>query len=267
MPKTLIHVGFAHSGTKSLQKNFFQKVDSIFYAGVPYKELGGIFSFIKYNETFLYQESEVEILVQNYITLKAKEKSLVLSDESFVDQPAIYYTPKMVETAEIAKRLSSLFGKAYILFTIRNPVARVISNYLIYKKNCLNFDRISVESCEKWILGNFSQLRNIHLRNINVFPVIKEYEKIFGKDNIFFMPLERLINEGHRAYLKQISELLEIHPTQLCEVQYPRRNATKTSKPILNKELIQKIKSISKEGTEYIIKQYGIPLHEYGYLE
>ena len=40
----IIHVGFAHSGTTSLQQNLFLRRSEFLYCGLPYGEIGGIFS-------------------------------------------------------------------------------------------------------------------------------------------------------------------------------------------------------------------------------
>ena len=48
----VIHVGFANTGTTSLQRNFFAARDDIFLVGEPYGERGGIFTAIKMRRGF-----------------------------------------------------------------------------------------------------------------------------------------------------------------------------------------------------------------------
>jgi hypothetical protein len=48
--RPIIHPGFAHSGTTSLQENIFSQRRDLLYCGIPYGELGGLFSWIKYQE-------------------------------------------------------------------------------------------------------------------------------------------------------------------------------------------------------------------------
>jgi hypothetical protein len=101
-----MHVGFAHSGTTSLQENIFSKRTDLFYAGVPYGDLGGIFSWVKYREPRRYDSAATTALAAELIfgRMHAGQR-LVISDETLLDQPAIYYTPAMMHVALIAERI------------------------------------------------------------------------------------------------------------------------------------------------------------------
>lgn len=86
----IIHVGFAFSGTTSLQQNLLSRRADIFYAGIPYSDLGGVFSWIKYQEPDQYDPAAAARLCKELIFDRmSADQRLVLSDETFVEQPAI----------------------------------------------------------------------------------------------------------------------------------------------------------------------------------
>jgi hypothetical protein len=152
--RTILHVGFSHSGTTSLRKNLLERRDKLFYCGQPYGVRGGIFSDIKYKPDYpLYSGfriiplnalrwtlggtgrwrdgRQIEKLCRSYIFEQAsRHQSITVSDETFVDQPEIYYTPSMLPVRTIAERLRSLFPDAEILFTTRNQLDYVVSSLL-----------------------------------------------------------------------------------------------------------------------------------------
>jgi hypothetical protein len=85
--RTLLHVGFCHSGTTSLQKNLLERRDELFYCGQPYGLRGGIFSDIKYKPNYpLYDRARIKELCRSYIFEQASpHQSVTVSDESFVE--------------------------------------------------------------------------------------------------------------------------------------------------------------------------------------
>jgi hypothetical protein len=64
--ETLIHVGFAHSGTTSLQENFFARRPDIFYC-TSVGDFGGIFSYIKYEEDAARADRALEHFCKKHI--------------------------------------------------------------------------------------------------------------------------------------------------------------------------------------------------------
>jgi hypothetical protein len=50
--RTVLHVGFGHSGTTSLRKNLLERREELFYCGQPYGVRGGIFSDLKYKPDY-----------------------------------------------------------------------------------------------------------------------------------------------------------------------------------------------------------------------
>lgn len=261
----IIHVGFGFSGTTSLQENLLSRRANLFYAGIPYGELGGIFSSIKYQEPEQYDRDLTARFCNELIFKKmADNQRLVLSDETFVEQPAIYFTPVLVPVGMIAGRLLDLFGESVILFTLRNQYRSVISNYLTLKKNA-TAEGCRIEPFDAWIIGNHTQLRNLYLRNLDASYAIKIYRRIFGVHAVHVLPLELLTEQGTAAYLAKLAEIigLEISPRDV--ENYVKRNASPTNEIELNPEQRALICRRAGAGNAFIAQEFDLPLREFGY--
>jgi hypothetical protein len=210
--RTVLHVGFSHSGTTSLRKNLLERHDELFYCGQPYGERGGIFSDIKYKPDYpLYDRAMIEQLCRGYIFEQAsRHQSVTVSGETIVDQPEIYYTPSMLPVRTIAERLRSLFPDADILFTTRNQLDYVVSSYLNLKRNYALLAQRPIESFDRWFEGNHTQVANLFLRNLDYSQAIRTYIDVFGRDSVFVIPLELLLHDGVREYLDRLGSFLKI---------------------------------------------------------
>ncbi|TMJ89948.1 MAG: hypothetical protein E6G76_07200 [Alphaproteobacteria bacterium] len=209
-PFSIIHVGFARTGTTSLQLNFFSHRDDIFYVGEPYGKFGGIFSHLRFTEDFKYDEVYLLRLCNEQIFAKTEGRPIVISDEILCDSPQRYLVPYLVPRDVIAFRLFKFFQPARIIFTIRKQEDYVSSVYLNLKRNSAFLDRITVPPLSRWYRAMVSQLRGNFLQNIDFHESIALYEQIFGRENILVLPLERLIIDGPDRYLQELCDFIGI---------------------------------------------------------
>jgi hypothetical protein len=265
----IIHVGFAHSGTTSLQENIFSKRSDIFYAARPYGGLGGIFSRIKCQEPQLYDADATargcEALIFDKMRANQDDRRIVISDETLVDQPAIYYTPAMMPVALVAERLRALFGEALILFTIRNQLRSVISNYLVLKANYAALANRTIEPFDAWFAGNLGQVRNLFLRNLDLSLAIKAYQTMFGAHAVQVLPLELLLREGTAAYLGRLSQITGLEISHADVAGYVARNASPPHDIVLTSEQCDIIHRRSAAGNVFVAEHFGLPLRDFGY--
>jgi hypothetical protein len=263
----VLHVGFAHCGTTSLQQNIFlRKPETVFYAGVPYDELGGIFSYIKYHDPDAFNRAATWELCQRLIFARMTPgQRLVMSDESIVDQPAIYYTPSMMPNRIIAERLFDLFGPCVVLFTLRNQYDSVRSNYNVLKTNALAFNQRTLEPFDEWFAGNLTQVRNLFLRNLDPSQAINVYQSVFGQQNVHVLPLEILTHEGTAAYLDRLAQMTGIEITPADTMGYIQHNASRSSEIILTEEQRAIIRDRSSNGNQFVADTFHLPLREFGY--
>ena len=265
--RPLLHVGFAHAGTTSLQQNIFlRKPETIFYAGIPYDALGGIFSNIKYQDPDDFDRVATWELCQKLIfEPMAPGQRLVISDETLVDQPAIYYTPPMMPNRIIAERIFEQFGSCIVLFTLRNQYRSVISNYSVLKANVSALNHGILEPFDEWFAGNLTQVRNLFLRNLDPSPAIKTYQSVFGRENVHVLPLEILVRDGAAAYLARLAEITNIDISQTDIDNYIPHNASRPNEVILTAEQRDIIRNRSSSGNAFVADTFQLPLRELGY--
>jgi hypothetical protein len=189
---------------------------------------------------------------------------LVLSDETFVDQPAIYNTPAMMPAAVIAQRLRDLFGSSEILFTIRNQERVVVSNYLSLRRNCAKEGR-PLEPFGEWFAGNLVHVRNLYLRNLDASHAIKIYERVFGSDAVHVLPLEILTRCGADAYLRRASEIAGIESGPGDAERYYALNASPPHGIVLTDDVRDIIARRAAHGNAYVAARFALPLGELGY--
>ncbi len=213
--RPIIHPGFGHSGTTSLQRKFFSRRPDLFYCGDPYGRLGGIFSWIKYQDEQTYDRDLTRRHCEKLIFSKLQPgQRIVVSDESMVDQTEVYYTPALMPVTTIAQRLKEFFPDATILFTIRNQYDYVTSTYLNLKRNYARLANRPIEDFTQWFEGQFTQVRNLFLRNLDYSRAISAYISQFGRDSVRVVPLEAIARSDTAAYLSLLGRELDLEIRQ-----------------------------------------------------
>jgi hypothetical protein len=262
----IIHVGFGHSGTTSLQDNIFSKRSDIFYAGIPHGELGGIFSWMKYLEPERYDQAETARLCDELIFKKVgSDQRLVVSDECFVEQPEVYYTPPMMPVGIIAERLRAQFGESIVLFTLRDQMRYVTSMYFNLKKNYAALANRAIEPFDVWFAGNQNQERNLFLRNLDPSHAIKVYQNLFGAKSVHVLPLELLVRRGAQAYLDRLTEITGIPFTPDDAKHYVARNVSPLHGLVLDDGQRATIRRHAAAANAFVATEFGLPLREFGY--
>jgi hypothetical protein len=264
--RPVIHVGFAHSGTTSLQETLFSRRRDIFYAGVPYSDLGGLFSWIKYLDPERYDHAAAERHCRELIFDRMRRNQrLVISDETLVEQPEIYYTPAMMPLGVIAERLRALFGECMILFTVRCQFRYVISMYKVLRRNYADLANREIESFEDWFAGNQTQVSNLYLRNLDYAPAIRIYQRVFGREAVRVLPLEIASFYGPRPYLARLGELLDLSISPQDLAGYGPRNVSTGRDVSLDSAQIRLIRERSVAGNAFLAETFDLPLQLFGY--
>ena len=207
-PPIFIHVGFANTGTTSLQKNFFARRDDIFLAGEPYGERGGIFTAIKSIEDFQLDRNLLEDQCRELVYARANGRHIVISDENLCDTPELYFGPYVVPRDTIALRLKHFFPAAKIIFTIREQRQYAVSAYFNLKRNAAFFDGMPTAPFATWLSAMLSRERSHFMQNLNFHDLISLYCTVFGRENVCVLPLEMLVADGADSYLGKLSDFL-----------------------------------------------------------
>lgn len=210
MVPVFIHPGFSNTGTTSLQTNFFARRSDIFFAGEPYGDRGGLFTHIRSVEDLAFDGASAESQARNFIFAKAKNRPVVISDETLTEAPQLYFRPFVMPRDVIAMRLKALFPESRIVFTIREQRARVVSMYLNLKRNYAKFSQVVMPPFDAWFGAMISQVRSEYLHNLDYTDTIDLYAALFGEKNILVLPLEVAARHGLRSYLGRLAAFMGI---------------------------------------------------------
>ena len=120
-----------------------------------------------------------------------------------------------IESREAAINIKGMFPKAKIVFSLRNPVERALSNYFFTKAN-----NLEPRSLEEVFLENkpiyfdpeqFSVSPYDYLERGRYIKYIKVYEEVFGKKSLHIAIFEKLVKE--KEEWEKLFNFLEVLPT------------------------------------------------------
>ncbi|MFN0054827.1 MAG: hypothetical protein ACKV0T_21865 [Planctomycetales bacterium] len=221
-----LHVGFGHAATTSLQEAFFSQRPDLFYLGTPYRDAGGLFSYLKFLDSQALDEGQMLAWCRAlaYGDSRRDGRPIVVSDETFCDTSEVYYCPRHLPGDIVAARLKRFFPTAKILFTIRHQPDYVASMYFNLKRNYAFLAGERIPEFQEWWEGLQTQVRCLYLQNLDYAPLIDVYARLFGRDNLLVLPLEELKHQGTRAYLEIICRFLgvELREDDVAAFSTPR---------------------------------------------
>lgn len=301
MVPVFIHPGFSNTGTSSLQLNLFSKRPDIFFVGEPYQERGGIFTAIRSLEDMTFSGSRIQQLCKKQIFDHAKERPVVISDETLTEAPQLFFRQFVMPRDVIAMRLKMLFPEAKIIFTIREQRARIASMYLNLKRNYAKFSNMAMPPFDEWFDAMISQVRSEYLHNLDYTSTIDLYCSLFGERNVHVLPIELpvkayysrlcafmglpfddsvlpILAERQNRRLTVIEDaLLDLRGSKI-EVILEHLKKTLGTKaieaalkdalpayPELSKMRQDKILTIVSDGNKTISEQFGLELAKLGY--
>jgi hypothetical protein len=129
---------------------------------------------------------------------------------AFGEKSTSYY-----ENEEVAKTISSAIPHAKIIFCLRNPLTRALSNYQFSVDHGLE-----TRTLEEVFIENKPLPNNNFSTSVNPFnylgrgeyaTYIKIYKKYFSKHQIKVIIFEELVNDQNA--IKQLYDFLEVDPT------------------------------------------------------
>jgi hypothetical protein len=189
---------------------------------------------------------------------KGKAGALILGEKS----------TSYIEVEKAAERISRHFADAKIIFILRNPVERAISNYWFSVKN--RFETMPIEEA---FLKEEKRRQDYDTSKVSVSPYaylgrgryieyIEMYERYFPATQIYVVLHEHLINSDH--YLKDFYTFLGVEPTFLPASLHTVINANE-NKPAQNidPQLRKYLKDYFADSNARLSKRLGISLAEW----
>ncbi|RPG63784.1 MAG: hypothetical protein CBC02_009850 [Flavobacteriaceae bacterium TMED42] len=186
-----IGVGFTKCGTTAFSKNLNQHPNIT----MPRNKINKRYEFDFFRPPNQHS-SKIHLGIDWY-------KSHFLNDNNVHGEFSPNYAIQHTMTASTLGRI--LGNNVKIIFLVRNPVDRIFSWYNfckeLYPKDWMNFD------VTKSFISNFRDTKSF--TETIYIDVIKSYEKIFSRDNIFIAVQEKLISNPDKEF-KKIFEYLEV---------------------------------------------------------
>ena len=206
--KTYIHIGYPKNASTSLQMDFFPNIQGAYYLGCKYdggasfvtKEFQDAMSSIAMHDSIDFSYQEVKEKIESTISVIDKKfGKMILSWEAFSNNVA--------DRGVIAERLNNLFPDASILIVIRNQMDSLQSMYKFLvqqlgKNINLSYGRPSIDSYEKWIVEQEDFPYRSYLKTLKYYELIKEYQRLFGKEKVTVVLFEELVSSPNKFFEK-----------------------------------------------------------------
>lgn len=208
MNNILIHIGYHKTATTWLQKELFIEDNSVFLplSRDKYKQSTFAIKFILGDDGYLlspFNNNENAIKREYLYLLKDKknidEKVLVVSSERLCGN----YRSAGFDSKIIAHRINNMFKNARIFISIREQKSFVLSSYLQY------LSRGGIYGIEKFLNRRFDyQMPTFSPHHIDYVPLIKEYQLLFGKENVLVLPYE-IFRDFPDVFIQHIGNFID----------------------------------------------------------
>lgn len=200
----LVHIGFHKTATTWLQQELFISSSGIFEL-LESDELNFPKSFIRSEEGNILSPYDLNYkrLKDGLVLALSKVKNhdrrtLVISHERLSGHPHSSGT----DSFAIARRIKNLLPNAKILIGIREQKSFILSIYYQY------LEKGGVHSLKRYLNTIYDHKIPFFSRDhIKYDLVIKEYHKLFGKDNVLVLPYELFASTPH-IYFSKLSDFI-----------------------------------------------------------
>jgi hypothetical protein len=187
--RIVLHPGFVKTATTSLQRNVFACHSGIFHLGrpAPTPELERAIHAIAHADGTVYDGAAVARTVARALAEAPAGRTVVLSNENF----ALY---EATDRAVVAERLATLFPDATVLFTIRRQQDLLPAWYLQkLEKYLKGGHRLDFAT---WLAIKRREPHRSILSDLDFWPVIRHYARLFGEDRIRVLMFEDLVRDA-----------------------------------------------------------------------
>jgi len=206
----LIHIGYHKTATTWFQRRLFTRDNAVFeplsrkdkgYSSVAlyftHDEEGYLLSPFANNEDLVQQE--VQDLVELHPALRTQIP--VVSHERLSGNPH----SGGFDACVIASRLKQSFPEAKILISLREQKDFILSNYFQY------LFMGGTRSLAHYLSYEYDgKLPGFSPHHILYVPLIREYHRLFGKENVLVLPYE-LYRKAPHEYIGHLSEFVGNH--------------------------------------------------------
>lgn len=205
MPVTL-HVGFSKTATTSLQDELFPYLPGIENMGKPFRNADGsvkplyrLLREVNFCDCLHYDAESTQAAVRAIIGKSPFDRILISAE-------GLTYS-RHNDQVLVAQRLRNVFGSARVIFTIREQVSWMQSLYL---DDCGRETMTApMPTFRQWYRQEMNKRNRSACDMINFHALIAIYCNLFGRENVFVLPFELMINDPD-AFSEGISSILGV---------------------------------------------------------
>lgn len=209
MDNLLIHIGYHKTASSWLQQQLFTAESTVFEPVSRKKRGNSTFAdyFIYGGDNYLLSpfddnemaiQDELQAIISNNDNFKVKIP--VISHERLSGNPH----SSGFDAKKIALMLKNQFSEARILIMIREQKSFILSNYFQY----LSIG--GTHSLVKYMNTKYDGKRPFFSpRHVNYLPLITEYCKLFGNDNVLVLPYEMFKN-NNTGFINRLGGFLNV---------------------------------------------------------
>lgn len=219
--RIVLHPGFVKTATTSLQRNVFACHSGLFYLGrpAPTAELEKAIHAIAHADGTIYDRRQVADVIARALASAPVDRTVVLSNENF----ALY---EATDRAVVAERLAALFPGATVLFTIRRQQELLPAWYLQKLEKYLKGGHYL--DFATWLAIKRREPHRSILSNLDFWPVIRHYARLFGEDRIRILMFEDLRRDAD-GFAQALAGILQVDAGEVVRLLRQQvRNPTLT---------------------------------------
>jgi hypothetical protein len=206
--QVLIHIGYHKTGTTWLQQELFVHSNEIFEPvsdrNTHQSLLGRLFFTHKNGYLLSPFEFDKDHVVREYHRIASRDDRDFINKIPVVSHERLCGNPHFsgFDSREIVHRLKGVFPNGKVLIVIREQKSMYLSNYYQYLSmgGALGIERYHHNPYDRKGPG-FSPEHFIYL------PLVEEYYKAFGKENVLVLPYEMFSREPN-IYFGYIGQLI-----------------------------------------------------------
>lgn len=239
-----IHIGLPKTATTMLQKHLFQRHAQIAHGAIAMKF--GTFDPDGATTQLItdvcravdwHPDLHAQAADDARGALQAEGKALVLSEESISFNGLIDHgleAENLVDRLDRPARLKSVFPDARIIFVIRRPEDWLRAIYLQRMKGYGRKHQTYLNLSD-WVQQHWEareQTASV-VSNLRYGALAHAYAEVFGHDNVFVLPFERLV-EDSTEFIRELAEIIGIDADEAVRISAGQReNETLTRRQLV----------------------------------
>jgi len=203
-----IHPGLPKSASTFLQDNVFGRIPDCYFPHrnpeSPLKKI--VRTILRKNYMFIDINEERRVLENFY--MNRNESKFLLSWETFCGS----FSLNLADHEQRLNITKKLFPNAKILLVLRRQDDFIESWYAQYIKKGLVQDVFDYLNLKNGKFGDYRPIYeagpNIDIKSLNWYSLVKNYEQLFGRENLLVIPYE-LLRKDRDAFLSRLYKFFE----------------------------------------------------------